>query len=240
VTATLPPRGRTGLRWGRVYGWDVIDHGSWMAGTPRVVLNDYVGQTRQKGRARENQHRDSQPWSDLTVGSPRVLWDGWCTDEELDEWERHFIQDVPPADRPRLNYLLNEDNPRQVPKWVLLDQRHARDDRRGDQRWEATPYRPEVYGYALGRESVAQPRTAVRRKWRPWQKHLLALSLVGLALWVGTLVAFAKTGQLHGDVWWRALAGCYAVTAWGWFGFPALDKGSGARRRRALRRWRGR
>lgn len=239
MTATVPPRGRTGTRWGRVYGWDVIDHDSWMAGRPRVVVNDYVGQTRQKGRARENQHRDSQPWSDLTVGSPRVLWEGWCTDEQLDEWERHFIQDVPAEQRPRLNWLLNEDNPRHIPKWVALEQRRARDDRNGVPPWEPTPYRPEAYGYPPAGGGAAV-RTRPARRWRPWQKQLLALALTGLVLWIAALIGLGKTGHLQGDAWWQALTGCYGVCVWAWCGFPALDKRAGRRWRRARRRWRGR
>ena len=94
MTATQNPRTQRAYR-GVVYGIDVLDHT-----TGQIVRNDYVGQTRQRGRAREMQHRDTQPWSDLIVGSPRVLWEGVCTDEQLDDVERQLIQDV--EVRPRL------------------------------------------------------------------------------------------------------------------------------------------
>jgi hypothetical protein len=119
VTATMPAGQQTAFR-GVIYGIDVLDHV-----TGRVVPNDYVGKTRQRGRGRENQHRDRQPFSDLIVGSPRVLWEGICTEGELDEWERYFIQDAPV--RPRLNVDMNEDNPHRIPKRVQEAQRLQRE-----------------------------------------------------------------------------------------------------------------
>ncbi|GIM88735.1 hypothetical protein [Paractinoplanes toevensis] len=232
MTATQRPRLKTDVRWGRVYGWDVIDHASWMAGTNIVFLNDYVGQTRQKGRARENQHRDSQPWSDLTVGSPRTLWEGWCTDEQLDEMERHFIQDVPFEQRPRLNYVLNENNSRHIPKWDLEDQRRQRDALRGDEPWEPTPYRPETYGYAPA------ARVKARRPWRPWQKQLLAAGALSLALTVGVWIALHRLGMLQGDAWWQTAAGTAVFAGWVWAGFPGLTRRSRRRAQRVRRRWR--
>lgn len=229
MTQVERPRLNTELRWGQVYGVDLIDHESWMAGTPVIVPNDYVGQTRQKGRARENQHRDSQPFSDLIVGSPRVLWEGWCTDEQLDEMERHFIQDVPLEQRPRMNWLLNERNSRQIPKWVQKEQRHARDDRRGDPCWEPSPYRPETYGY--------RPPTATVRQWKPWQKQLVGWS----AGWLTTTLTGWIFLVVRWDfgAWWHPPAiSATAVTAlivWALCGFPLPKRQRRQRNRRRSR-----
>lgn len=234
MTQLQRPQVKTGVRWGYVYGWDVIDHDSWMAGTPRVVLNDYVGQSRQKGRARENQHRDDKPWADLAVGSPRVLWEGWCTDEQLDEMERRFIQDVPLEQRPRLNWKLNEDNRRQIPIPRQKEQRHARDARRGEQAWEPTAYRPEVYGYP---PAPAARRRTVRR-WRPWQKHTLGVGIAWTALTTAAWIILAVNGRWVPQAWWATPAGVLAVVVWCWLGCPTTEKQWKRRWRKARRRLR--
>ncbi len=205
---------RTGLRWGRVYGIDVIDHKSWMAGRPVIVPNDYVGQSRQKARARENQHRDSQGFSDLIVGSPRTLWEGWCTDEQLDEMERRFIQDVPVEERPRLNYLLNEDNDRRIPKFTQVEQRHARDARRGDDPWQPTEYRPEAYGY---KRAVAP---VPRRPWSSRRKHLTGLAAAVLVLTLAGWIATAVYSTLTEFRWYAIPAAAVLLTVWVWAGCP--------------------
>lgn len=236
MTQVERPRLKAGVRWGRVYGWDVLDHASWMAGDPVVVPNDYVGQTRQKGRGRENQHRDDKPWSDLTVGSPRVLWEGWCTDGELDEMERRFIQDVPLERRPRLNWMLNEDNPRQIPIPRQKEQRWARDDRRNDQHWSPTPYRPEVYGYKPA------PAVAQRKPAQPWtrgQKHALGWAVTWAVL---TLAGWIALVANHAGGWKQTgAAAVFLFTAvvgwmarWVWLGCPL----SGRQWRRAARKLR--
>ncbi|MGK5682478.1 hypothetical protein [Actinoplanes sp. URMC 104] len=205
MTAAAPAR--TGLRWGQVYGIDVIDHDSWMAGAPVIVVNDYVGQSRQKRRARENQHRDDKPWSDLIVGSPRVLWEGGCTDAELDEMERRFIQDVPLEQRPRLNYLLNEDNPHRIEKYRQVNQRHARDGRRDEDPWQPTEYRPEAYGYRPA--SQAHSAAPARREWKPWQKALAGYGGAYLTLILGGWVALEHWYDF--DAWWQPPAICALI-----------------------------
>ncbi|GAA0528932.1 hypothetical protein GCM10010172_06940 [Paractinoplanes ferrugineus] len=224
MTQVAPARLKSDMRWGQIYGVDVIDHESWMAGTPVIVPNDYVGQSRQKLRARENQHRDTQAFSDLIVGSPRVLWEGWCTDDELDERERQFIQDVPLEQRPRLNYMLNDDNPRRIEKWRLVEQRHARDDRNGVPRWEPTPYRPEAYGYRAPRVSVSvvRDRQVRGRGWTRGQKQLAGWAagwaVTTVALWV---VELFRPEDVR---WWIAPAVAAELTGfvrvWSWLGFP--------------------
>lgn len=241
MTATdqRSPKPETGVRWGRVYGWTVLDHDSWMAGVYLPVPNDYIGQTRQKGRARENQHRDDKPWEDLTVGSPNVLWEGMCTDGQLDEMERRFIQ-RPGEDaklRPRLNWRMNEDNPHQIPIPRQKEQRWARDAKRAEAAgvtavwWEPTPYRPEVYGYT--------PAPARRSKpWRPWQKHLLGIGVVWAVLSAAGLVGLGYAGLLDPDT---ALADPMAglvAGLWAWFGCPGVGKRWRRRFRNARRRFR--
>lgn len=223
MTTTARSRQRTRYR-GVVYGIDVLDHV-----TGRLMPNDYVGQTRQRGRGRENQHRDDQPWSDLIVGSPRVLWEGVCTDAELDEMERRFIQDVPV--RPRLNWQLNEDNPQHIPKWVLVEQRHERDDRAGRPRWVPAKQRQrdsllewvERPGQGVSRRSSSsesRPSSSVRKK--PRRKRLPARQrrLVGwtmawlvfaLSAWIGLAVADAGGWQQTGVT---AGVGSAALLAW--------------------------
>jgi hypothetical protein len=221
------------VRWGQVYGIDVIDHDSWMAGSPRIVLNDYVGQSRQKRRARENQHRDSQGFSDLIVGSPRVLWEGFCTDAELDEMERRFIQDVPFEQRPRLNYLLNEDNPHRVEKWRQKEQRHQRDAVRGDEPWEPTAYRPEQYGY----RPAPQPRTqAARKPWSSRRKHLTGLLVAWLVLTVTGWSTVAYQADLTDRSWLAIPYVALVLTVWVWAGVPIRKPG----RRKAVQRIRRR
>lgn len=172
---------------GVVYGIDILDHE-----TGQVVRDDYVGKTRQRGRARENQHRDDQPWSDLIVGGSHVLWEGICTEDELDEMERHFIQDV--GVRPRMNWKLNEDNPRHIPKWVQLEQRHRRDDAAGRPRWVPADRRQPAS--LLDQPMTARParlsdpaHAIDPRSWKPWQQRI-ALWSTG---WIGsTSVTWAQ------------------------------------------------
>lgn len=229
MTATYPRRSSTRYR-GVVYGIDVIDHL-----TGQVVRNDYVGQTRQRGRGRENQHRDDQPWSDLIVGSPRVLWEGLCNDAELDEMERRFIQDVPV--RPRLNWKLNEDNPQQIPKWVLEAQRLEREPGwvPGGQRRRGSLLEWHT-GAPAGR--AANMPVRARKPWRPWQKHLLAVGVVWLVLTVVALSWLAHFDRLTQDSGLAAPVVALAAGVWGWFGFPLAGRRWRRRFRNARRRFR--
>jgi hypothetical protein len=212
-----------------------------------------VGQSRQKGRARENQHRDNNPNSDLMVGSPRILWEGWCTDDELDEWERQFIQDV--EQRPRLNWKLNEDNPQQIPIPRQKEQRWARDDQAGRPRWEPAPYRPEAYrppvvagnarrwvhpadrgvsGRTVASTVVRKPRKA----WRPWQKHLLGIGITWLLLTIAGWVGLGYAGLLEHDTAIIDPVVALVAGVWGWFGLPLAGKRWRRRFRNARRRFR--
>jgi hypothetical protein len=141
--------------------------------------------------------------------------------------ERRFIQDVPLEQRPRLNWKLNEDNPRHVPKWTQIEQRHARDDRQNRPRWESTPYRPEAYGY--------RPAPKVRRP--------LPVFVWWLAAWLGMSVAgwIGAVWRWDFSAWWHpaALSGALATALllWAWLGFPVTRR-QRRRARRKLRWWR--
>lgn len=240
---TAPARrpGGTAYR-GAVYGLDVIDHESWMAGAPRIVPNDYRGKTRQRGRLRENQHRDDQPWSDLIVGSPRVLWEGICAEDELDRMERRFIQDPPDGmARPRLNFQMNEDNPHQIPKWVLLEQRHQRDDREGRPRWVPPDQRDRssLLDWDTPDRPAAQPQPVPRKPWRPWQRQMLGAGLwwliLAVAVWI-LLTRFLLIADWQDRATVSALVPLLPVGfGWRWtvLGFPTDKR---AWRRAAKRR----
>ena len=214
MTATHNTRTQRAYR-GVVYGIDVLDHT-----TGQIVRNDYVGQTRQRGRAREMQHRDTQPWSDLIVGSPRVLWEGVCTDEQLDEMERRFIQDV--EVRPRLNWKLNEDNPQHIPKWILIEQRHQRDDAEGRPRWVPAEERPRqsLVEWDAAPAVPGRPAMRARRRWRSWQKHLLGLAVAWLFATVGGWAAIAYRADLNLERTIAVPAAAAVLTVWVWLGCP--------------------
>lgn len=231
-------------RLGAVYGIDVIDHASWMAGQPVIMPNDYDGQTRQKGRARENQHRDDKPWSDLIVGSPRVLWEGMCTDDELDDVERRFIKQGVDGVRPRLNWKLNEDNRKQIPIPRQVEQRWERDDRAGRARWvpldqrqcssllEWDPVSPR-FGPDLPVRRLSAPRS-----WSAGTRKVCLWSSAWILLAAGTWGAFPHYGL---SATWKVklLSVCVAPTVlllWGRRRRPDTCR-LWRRRRAALSRW---
>jgi len=232
VTATYQRRSSTAYR-GVVYGIDVLDHL-----TGQKMPDDYVGQTRQRGRARENQHRDDQPWSDLIVGSSHVLWEGICTDTELDEMERRFIQDA--EVRPRLNWKLNEDNPRHIPKWVLLEQRHERDQAAGRPLWVPPDQRArESLLEWPDRGGVVSKPLPPRPPARPWssrRKHLTGLAVAVATLIPAAWIALAVLGRWFVEAWWLIPLACAALTAWVWAGCPVRKRGRRKARSRVKKR----
>lgn len=197
---------------GVVYGIPVYDDE-----LGRIVPDDYVGKTRQRGRLRENQHRDNQPFSDRIVGSPRVLWEGVCTDEELAGMERHFIQDVPV--RPRLNVEMNEDNPDAIPKWKQIEQRHERDRAEKRELWVPLEQRQRkslLEWETPDRPAFQQPSPMARASawtFEPWE--------IKLALWLGawlfsTLITWGCLtgwGIARAAAFWTALIGCGVTLA---------------------------
>ncbi|WP_307934740.1 hypothetical protein [Salinispora arenicola] len=90
----------------------------------------YIGQSRQTAWQREQQHRASQPFSDLIVGGAFVLEEGQWDDATLDAreqwWIRHGASVVPggPRQRPRYNYDHNLTNPARIE--IFRAQQHRR------------------------------------------------------------------------------------------------------------------
>jgi hypothetical protein len=142
---------------GAVYGINLLDPAT------MTVRMDYVGQTRQRGRAREMQHRDDKPWEDLIVGSLVLLAEGVWTDAELDREEQQAIRRI----RPRMNYEYNLHNPERIEIWRQQEQRWARDDAAGRPQWVPLDARP--LGGLLGQpverveQRPARPARAERR-----------------------------------------------------------------------------
>jgi hypothetical protein len=91
----------------------------------------YVGQTRRTLAQRETEHRGDKPWSDLIVGSFRVIWSGEPTDSELDTIELQHIREL----FPRYNIEGQKGKRHAVPKWTQLEQRHERDHNLGRPEW---------------------------------------------------------------------------------------------------------
>jgi hypothetical protein len=84
----------------------------------------YIGQTRRSLRERDLEHIATQPWADLIVeGSPVVLWQGACTDAELDHREQEYIAEGSPL----YNFEGQETLTHRIRKPDAVAQRHARD-----------------------------------------------------------------------------------------------------------------
>lgn len=242
MTQTERPRTQSAFR-GAVYGIDVIDHDSFMAGRPVVVPDDYRGKTRQRGRARELQHRDRQPFSDLIVGDSHVLWEGICTEDDLDAVERRFIQREHP--RPRLNIDLNEDNPHMIPKEVQIAQRHARDDRMGRPHWKPFEQRQRESLLEWDLREQVQPmpvrQQSITGRWSPAQIKAGLWS----TSWLSTTGLFFA--MLEVIVVWQVRLALSAVVSfvlllWALAGAPVTkaQRAKVRRRRRAARKARRR
>lgn len=239
VTATYPARAARAYR-GVIYGYDILDHE-----TDVVVPNDYRGKTRQRGKLRELQHRERQQFADRIVGSANVLWEGICTDEELAEMERRFIQDA--EVRPRLNVEMNEDNPHRIPKWKQIEQRHERDRAAGRPLW--VPYEQRTRESLLEWDTPdrpayerASPVRQRRSELKPWQKRTIGW---GSAWLVSTLVLWLlDLLRWHLGGWVRTLVTAALAVAmvlaflyrWSSLGFPMTGKSWSRAARQAKRR----
>lgn len=141
---------------GIVYGVPILDP------VTREVLTDYVGKTRQMLLARERQHRDERPFSDLIVGDAFVIEQGMWTDAELDEREQFHITRL----RPRMNHDGNLDNPARIPIWKQRQDRDARDRAKGmtPRPWPPPRVDPVVPARPVKRRKLS-PRWRRRRDW---------------------------------------------------------------------------
>lgn len=208
MTATYPARTDTAYR-GVVYGIDLLDHASVMADAPQIVPDDYVGKTRQRGRGRENQHRDDKPWSDLIVGSSHVLWEGICDEDELDQHERDLIREK----RPRMNDKDNRWNRDRIEYEYQVAQRHERDRKFGRPLWQPpelrrrksllewqTPDRPA--------HETAGRQKSKRRPFKRWQKYAIGWAIT----WPGsTLFGWVFALLEHWGGWEQTLIGAASL-----------------------------
>lgn len=235
MTATVCDRTRYR---GVVYGIDLLDHESVVAGAPEIVADDYVGKTRQRGRGRENQHRDDKPWADLIIGSSHVLWEGICDEDELDRREVALIRDR----APRMNDRDNRWNRERIDYATQIRQRHERDDLAGRPRWQSVEERQ--------RESLLEwdpldkplpPRYGHKpaRPWKPWQKLLLRWGIAWLVGFVAGWVELTRRWDFTER--WQAPAisatTVLAVLVWLWLGAPPLTKKRWRRFKRRLPGW---
>jgi hypothetical protein len=189
---TTVPRQRAGVkRHSIVYGINILD-----PETGKVRL-DYVGQTQQRLRSRENQHRDDQPWNDLIVGSPFVLEQGVWDKGELDRREIAAIRRL----RPRYNYDHNQGNPNRVEKWRARDQRWARDDAAGRPRWvppELRTANPTSASHSPRSVNVFIRMVRAVRSWAPWKQKVALWSMS----WSGA--SLVVWGQFTRHSWFTA------------------------------------
>jgi hypothetical protein len=168
-----------GRRTGIVYGIRVIH-----PLTGQIVLG-YVGQTRQRLRAREGQHRDDQPWSDTIVGEAFVIAQGMWNKAELDWYEQVCIQRMLPL----YNIDHNRANPYRIKPWDAIAQRQAREPGWTPNRRPATPY-PRFAPY-------------IGWGWKQWRRVVLVaiwLTLACLLWWAGADVWRGWDGPLYGGI----------------------------------------
>jgi hypothetical protein len=232
VTATYPARTDRAYR-GVIYGYDVLDHE-----TGLVVPNDYRGKTRQRGKLRELQHRERQQFADRIVGSANVLWEGICTDEELAEMERRFIQDA--EVRPRLNVEMNEDNPHRIPKWKQIEQRHERDRAASRPLW--VPYEQRDRSSLLEWDTPDRPayeraNPVRQRSLTLWQKVAIVWGSAWLTLWIAGWVFDAHKHLTQHPCRDSAIAAAIllcATAVWLWLGRPIRPRTWKRRIRRKL------
>jgi hypothetical protein len=91
----------------------------------------YVGKTTQEPAKREAQHRGDKPFSDLIVGTIRIIWEGNPTPDELGDLEVGYIRDL----KPRYNVAEQKGEPWAMPVTTQIAQRHARDKLAGRPLW---------------------------------------------------------------------------------------------------------
>lgn len=199
-------------RRGIVYGINAVHP------TVGGVVVGYVGQTVQVLRAREGQHRDDQPWSDLIVGDAYVVEEGWWTCDELTAREMWHIARL----RPLYNYTGNLTNPDRIPIFEARRQRQARDRAR----------LAEVATWGPGRRAAAR----VAFRWRAWTRRQRA-AVAAAAAWVVLAAAGLAAGLRVGlSPWvglWDGAAGASALLLAGWLAFPVRGVRRTRRRRKA-------
>jgi hypothetical protein len=160
------------------------------------VVVGYIGKSRQTVKQREEQHRDTQSFSDVIVGGSWTIEEGWWTDAELDEREQYYIRNgvvlaagLAP-ERPVYNYEFNLDNPDRIEIWRAVEHRQAREP----------GWLPPVKDARVPRQRVAQPavvRSPLVRWWERRRWWVVGLAAMWLLLFVGGL---RGSWLLWGDV----------------------------------------
>lgn len=106
------------------------------------IVVGYVGRTFQTLAAREQQHRDTQPWSDTIVGdlgAAYVIETGMFTVDEIEQREAVHMRRLLPL----YPYEFNLDNPHRIPIFEARGQRARRDAARGVRSQWSAPAVPQ-------------------------------------------------------------------------------------------------
>ncbi|MER7166738.1 hypothetical protein ABT336_11840 [Micromonospora sp. NPDC000207] len=241
------PRQRTGgdeRRRSVVYGIPTLPvdraTGAVIPGQPPIV--GYIGKSVQTVWQRQQQHRDSQPFSDLICGGSWPIEEGYWTPAVLaareEWWIRHgavLVAGQKPQ-RPVYNYEHNTGNPDRIEVWRAVEHRQRREPgwmppaKDGTPRTPAAAPGPVARWWADRQRNVARWWVKHRARIAAWTALWLALS-VG-AWWLrtsGTWTGLGAVGEAAG------LGSCaWAVIAW------RVHKGTRPRRRRTRRPARGR
>jgi hypothetical protein len=168
--------------------------GQILPGMPPVV--GYIGKSVQTVWQRQQQHRDSQPFSDTICGGSWVIEEGYWTDAELaakeEWWIRNGVALVPrqKPQRPVYNYEHNTTNPDRIEVWRAREHRQAREPG-----WE--PSSPGIPRQRASRPARKQSRRAPVWLSRWWRRN--RWPVVGWSLVWGLLVA--GIWRVGADVW---------------------------------------
>lgn len=230
MTATFPQQRRTRVRRpGKVYAYLTLRHND-----PSVIEFGYAGQTRQQHRGRDTQHRDEQPWSDLIVGDPIVIADGWWSDKELDAIEQAVIAgdwakvlDLAAAEYQRRTGNRNAQPP--VGGMRSVQQHGMRPRYNIDHNMDNPDRIPPWEAQAQRRQRDARRGVTEWQPRPPIPSRAPETALLPLTVWQLWLVAWVPlwcvAGVWTSSVWWGAGLSA-GLLAWG------VRQGRGRRRRR--------
>ncbi len=138
--------------------------------------------------------------------------------------------------RPRYNWSLNEDNPRQVPRPLAVEQRWARDDAFGRPRWVPLEDRPPAGAVAPGPAGL-RPAWWRRSRWTGWHVTVPAWAVLSALAWgyvrVPWVWFWAAVDRPQVGPWSPLLAAVLGWAALAW----AVSEGGRWWRRRSRGPW---